>query len=100
MVIPELQFGSAKEAFEVVRNYVEARAPGKGPTVFDLVKPKSSEMYSALKFLVENYFSGCNATAVRLGHGDRKLSELTGYENSLLMYWTSARAYEYSFAEF
>jgi hypothetical protein len=56
MVIPELQFGSAKEAFEVVRNYIEARTPGKGPTVFDLVKPKSSEMYFALKFLVDNYF--------------------------------------------
>ena len=42
--------------------------------MFDLVKPKSSEMYSALKFLVDNYFSGCNATAVRLGNGDRKLS--------------------------
>ena len=100
MVLPELQFGSTKEAFEVIRLYIETKAVGKGPTLFNLMKPSNTEVYHALAFMMPNYFSGCNVAAVRLGKGDRKLSSIHGYSSSLLMYWTNAKAVEFSFAEF
>ena len=79
---------------------METKASGKGPTFYDMLNPKQTEPYEALMFLLPNYFEGCYATAVRTGKGDRKLSHLEGYANSLLMYWYSGRSYEYHFAEF
>ena len=61
---------------------------------------KNCEIKDALLFLMPNYFEGCHATAVRIGKGDRKLSLLDGFANSLVMYWMSGNSYEYHFAEF
>ena len=100
MVFLELQFGSTKEAFEVIRNYVENKISGSEPKYVDLLKGKPSKLLDALRFVMDNYFGNCPATAVRIGRGNRKVSHVDGFENSLVMYWTNAKAFEYHFAEF
>ena len=100
VVLPELQFGSTKQAFEVIRSCIETRKPGIGPLKFDMTELKKSAVFEALLFILPSYFDGCPATVVRIGRGDRKLSHVDGFANSLIMYWVSGNSFEYHFAEF
>jgi hypothetical protein len=93
MVLPELQFGSTREALEILKQTVESKAPGKGPKTINVLRPKSDDLHDAVNFMIANYFSGCHVSVVRIERGDTKLSALQDAEHSLPMYGTSANAY-------
>ena len=97
MVLPELQFGSTKEAFEVIRCCIENMAPGRYACFNTQVSnraPEKAEAYAAVLFVVNQYFPDYPVRLVRFGRGVRQLNLLKYFGGSVVMYWMSGSTYE------
>jgi hypothetical protein len=56
MVLPDLQLGSTREAFQVFKQYIEPKVPGKGPRTLDVVNSKSDGLREAVNFMIAIFY--------------------------------------------